>query len=101
MRSFVLFAVLIVLPIFTNAQSTDALHEFGKAVAQSREGNHSEAFGGFETTLAILERDHSSDAFFAKVHYNAGVSLYHLDRTFESAIHLEKALSYAKGRHAK
>ncbi|HQU92077.1 MAG TPA: tetratricopeptide repeat protein, partial [Pyrinomonadaceae bacterium] len=35
------------------------------------------------------------------VHYNAGVSLYHLDRTFESAAHLEKALNYAKGRYAK
>lgn len=101
MRSFVLFAVLVLLPIFTSAQSTEALEVFGKAVAESRKGNHSEALSGFESTLAIIERDHASDAYFAKVHYNAGVSLYHLDRAFESAAHLEKALSYAKGRHAK
>ena len=101
MRSLVLFAVLVLLPIFTNAQSTDALQAFGTAVAESREGNHARALESFEATLAIIERDSASDAFFAKVHYNAGVSLYHLDRTLESAIHLEKALSYAKGRHAK
>src|SRR5687768_15608569 len=101
MRSFVLFAVLMLLPVFTNAQSTDALQTFEKAVAASREGNHAEALSRFESTLTIIERDHSSDAFFAKVHYNAGVSLYHLDRTFEAAIHLEKALRYTKGRHAK
>ncbi|MEQ1763569.1 MAG: tetratricopeptide repeat protein [Pyrinomonadaceae bacterium] len=101
MRSFVLFALLTLLPVLTNAQSTDALQAFEKAVAESRDGNHAGALSGFETTLAIIERDHSSDAFFSKVHYNAGVSLYHLDRTFESAIHLEKALSYTKGRHAK
>ncbi|MEO5858468.1 MAG: hypothetical protein ABIR33_05910 [Pyrinomonadaceae bacterium] len=101
MRSFILLAVLVLLPVFTNAQSTDALQTFGVAVAESREGKHAQALEGFAATLAIIERDHSSDAFFAKVHYNAGVSLYHLHRSLESAIHLEKALSYAKGRHAK
>lgn len=101
MRSLVLLAVLVLLPIFTNAQSTDALQTFATAVAESQAGDHAKALAGFERTLAIIERDHSSDAFFAKVHYNAGVSLYHLDRTFESAAHLEKALNYAKGRHAK
>ncbi len=101
MRSFVLLAVLILLPVLTNAQSTDALQMFEKAVAESREGDHAKALSGFESTLAITERDHSSDAFVAKVHYNAGVSLYHLHRPFESAVYLEKALGYAKGRHAK
>ena len=95
MRSFVLLAVLVLLPIFTKAQSTDALQTFQQAVAESRRGNHLKALDGFAATLAIMERDHSSDAFFAKVHYNAGVSLYHLDRTFESAAHLEKALNFA------
>lgn len=101
MRSLVLFAILVLLPTFINAQSTDALQAFGTAVAESRKGNHAQALDGFGATLAIIERDHSSDTFFAKVHYNAGVSLYHLDRPLESAIHLEKALSYARGRHAK
>ncbi len=101
MRSFVLLFAFILLPAVHNAQSTDALQAFEKAVAESRHGNHAEALNGFEATLAIIERDHSSDAFFAKVHFNAGVSLYHLDREFESAAHLEKALGYARGRHAK
>lgn len=101
MRSFVLFAVLVLLPIITSAQSTDALQAFGGAVAESRQGNHAKAFDGFEATLAIAERDHSSDAFVAKVHYNAGVSLYHLERPLESAIHLEKSLTYSARRHAR
>lgn len=101
MRSFILFAALVLFPIFTNAQSTEALQVFQKAVSESRQGDHARALENFAATLAIIERDHSSDAFFAKVHYNAGVSLYHLDRPLESAIHLEKALRYARGRHAK
>ena len=101
MRSFVLLAVLILLPTLAPGQSTDALQTFEKGVAESRRGNHAEALEGFQSTLAIIERDHSSEAFFAKVHYNAGVSLYHLDRLFESAAHLEKALGYAKGRYSK
>ena len=101
MRSFVPFAVIILLPIFVAAQSTDALQAFDSAVADSRSGDHAAALDKFEKTLSIIERDEASDTFFAKVHYNAGVSLYHLDRAFESAAHLEKALTYAKGRHAK
>ena len=101
MRSFVLFAVLILLPVFANAQSTRALQAFEKAVAKSRDGDHAKALDGFDATLAIIERDSASDAFFAKVHYNSGVSLYHLDRMTESAVHLNKAVRYAKGRHAK
>jgi tetratricopeptide (TPR) repeat protein len=101
MRSFVLLAVLILLPSAINAQSTEALQTFEKAVAESRRGDHAEALEGFEKTISLIERDNASDIFFAKVHYNAGASLFHLDRDFESAAHLEKALSYAKGRHAK
>lgn len=101
MRSFVLLAVFILLASFSSAQSTEALQAFEKAVSGSRQGDHAQALDGFKTTLAIIERDHSSDAFFAKVHYNAGVSLYHLDREFEAAAHLETALRYAKGRYAK
>ena len=101
MRSITLFAVFILLPAFTAAQSTDALQEFEKAVAGSRSGDHAKALDSFETILAIIERDHASDAFAAKVHYNAGVSLYHLDRGFEAAAHLERSLAYTKGRHAK
>lgn len=101
MRSFVLLAVLILLPASFSAQSTDALQTFEKAVTESRQGDHAEALEGFENTILLIERDGAPDAFFAKAHYNAGASLYHLDRDFESAAHLEKALSYAKGRHAK
>lgn len=101
MRTFLFIAALIFLPAFANAQSTEALQVFEKAVAESRRGDHIEALDGFKRTLAIIERDAASDAFAAKVHYNIGVTLYHLRMLSASAEHLEKALAYAKNRHAR
>jgi tetratricopeptide (TPR) repeat protein len=101
MRTFLFIAALVFLPAFANAQSTEALQVFEKAVAESRRGEHIDALDGFKRTLAIIERDAASEAFASKVHYNIGVTLYHLRMLSESAEHLEKALAYAKNRHAR
>ena len=101
MRTFLFIAALIFLPVFANAQSTEALQVFEKAVAESRRGDHIEALDGFKRTLAIIERDAASDVFTAKVHYNIAVTFYHLRMLSASAEHLEKALAYAKNRHAR
>ena len=74
---------------------------FEAAVADSRRGENIDALDGFKRTLAIIERDAASEAFTAKVHFNVGVTLYHLRMLSESAVHLEKALGYSKQRHAK
>jgi tetratricopeptide (TPR) repeat protein len=101
MRTFLFIAALVFLPAFANAQSTEALQVFEKAVAESRRGEHIDALDGFKRTLAIIERDAASEAFASKVHYNIGVTLYHLRMLSQSAGHLEKALSHTRNRHAK
>ena len=101
MRSFLLVAALILFPIITNAQSTEALQVFETAVAESRRGEHIDALDGFKRTLAIIEREAASEVFTAKVHYNIGVTLYQLRMLSESAVHLERASAYSKQRHAK
>lgn len=101
MRSLVLIASLVLLPAFACAQSTEALQIFEKAVEASANGDHPAAYSGFRRVLGIIERDNASDAFFAKVHYNAGASLFNLSRMEEAAEHLKKGLRYTKGTHAK
>lgn len=101
MRSIILISALILLPIFANAQSTEALQVFETAVAESRRGEHIDALDGFKRTLAIIEREAASETFTAKVHFNIGVTLYQLRMLSGSAVHLEKALTYSKQRHAK
>ena len=101
MRSFVLLAVLILLPTLANAQITEAMQIFENAVVVSRGGDHAKALEKFKQTLEIIEHDGSTDAFMAKVHYNCGVSLYHLRRLEESAAHLNAALRYSQRGYAK
>jgi len=101
MRNFLFIAVIILLPVFANAQSTEALQVFETAVTDSRGGDHIDALDGFKRTLAIIERDPASEEFTSKVHYNIGVTLYHLRMLPESAVHLERAVVHSKGRYAK
>src|SRR5690606_17331403 len=95
------FLAFVLLPIFANGQSTEALQVFEIAVADARGGRHIDALDGFKRTLAIIEREPASDAFTAKVHFNIGVTLYQLRIHSGSEFHLERALAYSRGRHAK
>ncbi|HEX6279074.1 MAG TPA: tetratricopeptide repeat protein [Pyrinomonadaceae bacterium] len=102
MRSSVLLlAALVLLPVLSHAQSTEALQTFGSAVADSQKGSLIDALEGFNQTLKIIERDPASDSFTAKVHYNIGVTLYNLGLLPEAKTHLKKALRYSKNRYVE
>src|SRR5688500_16113780 len=101
MRSLYLLLVIVLFAPFANAQSTRALQIFEEAVSASKGGDHREALNGFRSTLSIIERETASDTFFAKVHYDIGVSHYHLRDLGEAANHFAKALNYAKHKYAR
>ena len=101
MRSLYLLAAIVLFTTFTNAQSTRALQIFEKAVSASKSGEHREALSGFQSTLSLIERETASDLFFAKVHYDIGVSHYHLRDLGEAAAHFAKALNFAKHKYSR
>jgi tetratricopeptide (TPR) repeat protein len=101
MRSLYLLAVIVLFATFANAQSTQALQIFEKAVYASKNGDHRSALEGFRSTLSIIERETASDTFFAKVHYDIGVSHYHLRDLGGATEHFAKALSHAKQKYSR
>ena len=101
MRSIFIFAIIITTSVFANAQSLRALDLFNKGVQAAREGDNQAALAHFTATHAAIEREGAADRFFAKVHYDLGVTLYELRRPSEAAAHLEKALRFSNRMYPK
>ena len=101
MRSVFIFAIIITTSVFANAQSLRALELFNKGVEASKKGDIEAALAHFTATHAAIEREGATDRFFAKVHYDLGVTLYELRRPGEAASHLEKALRFSNRMHPK
>lgn len=98
MRTLLFIGLISVFTVTANSQSTAALQAFEDAVSASQSGDAAAAATKFETTLSLIERGSASDAFFAKVHYNIGVSRYRLRELPEAAAHFELAIRFARQR---
>lgn len=102
MRKLVIFAAIIAVTVaIADAQNARTVERFERGVFASRRGDHDTALALFAETSAKIEREGATDRFFAMVHYNIGVSLYHLRRQEEAAAHLERALGYSNRMHAR
>lgn len=97
------FGLLIVLTsaIAANAQSTRALQSFEIGMKASETGDHLAALSEFKDTLRLIEREGAADRFFAKVHYNLGVSNYKLQRLNDTVAEYSKALRFAGGSYGR
>lgn len=98
MRTLLIIGLISLFTFTASSQSTAALQTFEDAVNASRNGDAATAGKKFETTLALIERGSASDAFFAKVHYNIGVSRYQLGDLHGAAAHFEQAIRYSRQR---
>jgi tetratricopeptide (TPR) repeat protein len=96
-----LLVLLFVIPFSVSAQSLAALQNFEQGVKASRSGSHAAALQSFTDTLALIEREGATEKFFAKVHYNLGVSNYSLRRLEPAALEYEKAERFSKGSYEK
>lgn len=96
---FLFIFALFTLVSVANGQSIRALQSFDSGLALSRSGDHAKALTEFESTLAAIEREGAAERFFAKTHYNLGVSLYQLRRLDGAVAHFAKALRYEKNRY--
>lgn len=98
-----LFVLLIVLAsaIAANAQSTRALQSFEIGMKASETGDHLAALSEFRDTLRLIEREGATERFFAKVHYNLGVSNYKLQRFNEAVAEYSKALWFTNGSYGR
>lgn len=100
MRLLILL-VFLASAIGINAQSTRALQLFEIGINASEKGDHATALQEFSNTLKTNEREGASDRFFAKVHYNLGVSNYQLLRFEQAVVEYKKAETYANGSYER
>ena len=92
MRAGMILLFLLSSVFAVSGQSIRALQIFEKGTEASRADDHANAKRHFEETLRIIEHEGAGDRFFAKVHYNLGVSNYHLRDLGSAAVQLEKAI---------
>lgn len=98
---------ILVFLIFTYAalaasgQSPQTRETFETAIIASQNGDRVKALAGFKVTLGRAEAERAKKAFLAKVHYNLGVSLYHLGNYSEAAASYEKAIRLANSKYER
>lgn len=101
MRTLFIFALFALGTFGINAQSTHALQLFEIGLEASAAGDHARALKNFSETLQIIDREGASEKFSAKVHYNLGVSNYHLQQREAAAAEYERAIKVAGGNYEK
>lgn len=91
MRLFILI-LLLATGVGVNAQSIRAWQMFESGMKASQAGDHAVALAGFEKTLGLIELDGASDGFASKLHFNVGVSYYHLRERTKAVAAYERAI---------
>lgn len=93
--------LFLISAVVVNAQSTRALRFFEEGMRASQLGDHASALKNFNSALGSVEREGATDKFFAKLHYNIGVSNYHLRNLDEASEKFEKAIRLSHGSYEK
>lgn len=100
MRIF-LILIFAASAIGVNAQSTRAWQVFETGMKASRSGDLATALNGFQKTLGLIELEGASDRFASKVHYNVGVSYYHLRDQNKAVAAYERAIVLSRRTYEK
>jgi tetratricopeptide (TPR) repeat protein len=100
MRITVFFVIFIVAgSAFGQSRQTFELFENG--MAASRSGDHQQALGKFEQTLVRGRHENAGRKFLTKVHYNLGVSRFHLGQLEQAVVDFETAIFFTNNRYEK
>lgn len=87
--------------IGVNAQSTRAWQMFETGMKASQAGDHTAAIAGFEKTRGLIELEGTSEHFASKVHFNLGVSYYHLRERNKAVAAYERAIVLSRRNYEK
>ncbi len=96
-----IFFVIFLSAVSAFSQSPQTLEFFQNGIAASQSGEHEKALKDFEQTLIRATNEHAENKFLAKVHYNLGVSRFHLNRLSQATADFKKAIDLANGRYEK
>jgi tetratricopeptide (TPR) repeat protein len=101
MRVFFILLLFAASAVGVNAQNTRALQIFELGIKASQAADYPTALAEFEKTLRLVEREGTSDEFASKIHYNLGVSYYHLQQNERAIAAYERAIKLSRRHYEK
>lgn len=96
----VLFLILV-FAFSIAAQTTFISQTFDNGNTAAREGNYEQAIKQYRATILRAEAERLNDALLAKIHFNIGVCLYHLQRTNEAVAEYTEATKLSRREYQK
>lgn len=67
----------------------------------ARERRYEQAIEKYRTATTFAENERLSDDFLAKIHFNVGVCLYHLQRTGEAVVEYQEAIRLSRREYER
>jgi tetratricopeptide (TPR) repeat protein len=98
------FVFLIILSVNTAAQSPAVSKLFSDGTRQANQARFDEALNSYKTALFRAEEEYVGKGYRARLHYNIGVCLFHLDRYQEATEHFKQSIlldqAYTRAHYA-
>lgn len=94
---FLIFAASVSVP----AQSISARRVFEQAMKEAKTGRYERALENYRKTQLLSESDPLKEKFLAKIRFNIGVCLYHLQKPAEAAEEFRQAIRLTRNTYQK
>ena len=92
---------IMVLAFSAFAQTPFVSQNFEAGNVAARQGRYESAIEKYRAALLQAETTRLSDEFAAKIHFNIGVCLYHLQRTEEAVVEYTEAVNLSGRKYQK
>lgn len=91
----------VVLAVSVSAQTPLAQQAFDEGTQKAQTGNYESAIKDYQTAVLLSQSGKKNDDFLARVHFNLGVCLFHLQRNDEAVKELTEAINLRRGKYQK
>ncbi|HEX8737951.1 MAG TPA: tetratricopeptide repeat protein [Pyrinomonadaceae bacterium] len=94
-----LFIIVFALVINISAQSVKQSFEEGTRLANT--GEYEKALENYRKAILHTENEKTGDDFRARIHFNAGVCLFHLKQNAEAIAEFNQAIAFSRRSYQK
>ena len=91
----------VVLAMSVSAQTPSVKMAFDEGTQKAQTGNYENAIEDYQKAVLLSQNGKTDDAFLARIHFNLGVCLFHLQRNAEAIEELTEAIKVSQGKYQK
>jgi len=95
------FIFIIAFAVSVSAQMPSVKKSFENGTEAAQSGNYEKALEDYRKAILLSESDETGNDFLAKIYFNIGVCLYHLNRQTEAVEVFNKAIESSGGNYQK